>query len=251
MGSHWREVIGKAKVVLGCSRKHLGKAAAKTGVIVSILSLVVSFASYKQSLERHIEDAEEKRIEDLEKQPSFAWDETLADSENHYIIRNTGGDIRYGKMLFDPVCEISLFDKQARYFGTLLWDRYSDIITVPYDFEKGLFDVSGEITSEPLAQWEETIQNTASEAGYYCLVNWTQRYRVEYQDYKQETKSRELIARDGELCDFKDGEANSFRIWLEMKESGENLLGYMVKSGIEGLEKKNGIGENGISQATL
>ena len=87
MGSHWREVIGKAKVVLGCSRKHLGKAAAKTGVIVSILSLVVSFASYKQSLERHIEDAEEKRIEDLEKQPSFAWDETLADSENHYIIR--------------------------------------------------------------------------------------------------------------------------------------------------------------------
>ena len=60
-----------------------------------------------------------------------------------------------------------------------------------------------------------------------------------------------MIARDGELCDFKDGEANSFRIWLEMKESGENLLGYMVKSGIEGLEKKNGIGENGISQATL
>ena len=97
----------------------------------------------------------------------------------------------------------------------------------------------------------ETIQNTASEAGYYCLVNWTQRYRVEYQDYKQETKSRELIVRDGELCDFKDGEANSLRIWLEMKESGENLLGYMVKSGIEGLEKKNGIGENGISQATL
>ena len=36
-----------------------------------------------------------------------------------------------------------------------------------------------------------------------------------------------------------------------MKESGEKLLGYMVKSGIEGLEKKNGIGENGISQATL
>lgn len=57
--------------------------------------------------------------------------------------------------------------------------------------------------------------------------------------------------RDGELCDFKDGEANSFRIWLEMKEPEKNLLGYMVKSGIEGLEKKNGIGENGISQATL
>ena len=56
---------------------------------------------------------------------------------------------------------------------------------------------------------------------------------------------------DGELCDFKDGEANSLRIWLEMKESGENLLGYMVKSGIEGLEKKNGIGENEISQGTL
>jgi hypothetical protein len=36
-----------------------------------------------------------------------------------------------------------------------------------------------------------------------------------------------------------------------MKESGENLLGYMVKSGIEGLEKKNGIGENEISQGTL
>ena len=35
------------------------------------------------------------------------------------------------------------------------------------------------------------------------------------------------------------------------EESGENLLGYMVKSGIEGLEKKNGIGENGILQATL
>lgn len=65
------------------------------------------------------------------------------------------------------------------------------------------------------------------------------------------SKSRELIALDGELCDFKDGEANSFRIWLEMKESGENLLGYMVKSGIEGLEKKNGIGENEISQGTL
>lgn len=251
MENNWRKEIGKAKTVLGHSRMYLRKVAAKMAVIVSILPLAVSFARYKQSLERHIEDVEEKRIEDLEKQPSFAWDETLADSENHYIIRNTGGDMRSGKMWFDDVCEISLFDKQARYFGTLLWDRYSDIITVPYDFEKGLFDVSGEITSEPLAQWEETIQNTASEAGYYCLVNWTQRYRVEYQDYKQETKSRELIARDGELCDFKDGEANSFRIWLEMKESGENLLGYMVKSGIEGLEKKNGIGENGISQATL
>lgn len=115
----------------------------------------------------------------------------------------------------------------------------------------GYHHLFGEITSEPLAQWEETIQNTASEAGYYCLVNWTQRYRVEYQDYKQETKSRELIVWDGELCDFKDGEANSLRIWLEMKESGENLLGYMVKSGIEGLEKKNGIGENEISQGTL
>ena len=246
MGSNWREVIGKAKVILGRSRMYLGKAAAKTGLIVSILSLAVSFAGYKQGLEEDIENAEEKRIVDLEKQPSFAWDETLADSENHYIIRNTGGDMRSGKMWFDDVCEISLFDKQARYFGTLLWDRYSDIITVPYDFEKGLFDVFGEMSSEPLAQWEETIQNTASAAGYYCLVNWTQRYRVEYQDYKQETKSRELIVRDGELCDFKDGEANSLRIWLEMKESGENLLGYMVKSGIEGLEKKNGIGENEI-----
>ena len=248
MGSNWREVIGKAKRILRHGRTYSRWIFAQAGVFISILALGLS---YNAELEKNIKDAEEKRIVDLEKQPSFAQDETLADSENHYIIRNTGGDIRYGKMLFDPVCEIKIFDKQARYFGTLLWDRYSDIITVPYDFEKGLFDVSGEMSSEPLAQWEETIQNTASEAGYYCLVNWTQRYRVEYQDYKQETKSRELIARDGELCDFKDGEANSFRIWLEMKKSGENLLGYMVKSGIEGLEKKNGIGENGISQGIL
>lgn len=248
MKNDWKEAVEKAKRILRHGRTYSRWIFAQAGVFISILALGLS---YNAELEKNIKDAEEKRIEDLEKQLSFAWDETLADSENHYIIRNTGGDIRYGKILFDPVCEIRIFDKQARYFGTLLWDRYSDIITVPYDFEKGLFDVSGEITSEPLAQWEEIIQNTASEAGYYCLVNWTQRYRVEYQDYKQETKSRELIARDGELCDFNDGEANSFRIWLEMNKSGENLLGYMVKSGIEGLEKKNGIGENGISQATL
>lgn len=246
MRSNWKAAVGKAKTFMGNGKVYLRRIAAQAGTIVAILSFAVSLASLKESREVRMEAAEEKQITDQEKQPSFAWDQKMSDSENHYSIRNTGGDMRAGKMLFDPVCEIMIYDKQARLMGTLLWDRYSKITTVPYDFENDLFDVSAEVSSEPLAQWEEIIQNTASEAGYYCLVNWTQRYRIEYQDYKQETKSRELIARNGELRDYKEGEKDNYRIWLEMNESGENLLNHLVKSGIESLERKNGIGESEI-----
>lgn len=182
--------------------------------------------------------AQERLALEQEKQPSFAWDQKLTEADNHYIIRNTGGDIRDGSLLFDPVCEIRIFDDRAQEMGTLLWDRYSEITRVPYDFERDWFEVFGEESLEPVARWDEIIQNAVHEEGYYCLVNWTQRYRIQYRDYKQEGKSRELIARGGELYDFKDGEKNGYRLCLEMNESGERLLDSLVRSGIESLQRK-------------
>ena len=221
------------------------KNAGPIGTVVAIFALLLTWGNYHVSISASVKQeqerqalAQERLALEQEKQPSFAWDEKLTGADNHYIIRNTGGDIRDGSLSFDPVCEIRIFDDRAQEMGTLLWDRYSEIIRVPYDFERDWFEVFGEESPEPVARWEEIIQNAVHEEGYYCLVNWTQRYRIQYRDYKQEGKSRELIARGGELYDFKDGEKNGYRLWLEMNESGERLLDSLVRSGIESLQRK-------------
>ena len=221
------------------------KNAGPIGTVVAIFALLLTWGNYHVSISASVKQeqerqalAQERLALEQEKQPSFAWDQKLTGADNHYIIRNTGGDIRDGSLSFDPVCEIRIFDDRAQEMGTLLWDRYSEITRVPYDFERDWFEVFGEESLEPVARWEEIIQNAVHEEGYYCLVNWTQRYRIQYRDYKQEGKSRELIARGGELYDFKDGEKNGYRLWLEMNESGERLLDSLVRSGIESLQRK-------------
>lgn len=221
------------------------KNAGPIGTVVAIFALLLTWGNYHVSISASVKQeqerqalAQERLALEQEKQPSFAWDQKLTGADNHYIIRNTGGDIRDGSLSFDPVCEIRIFDDRAQEMGTLLWDRYSEITRVPYDFERDWFEVFGEESLEPVARWEEIIQNAVHEEGYYCLVNWTQRYRIQYRDYKQEGKSRELIARGGELYDFKDGEKNGYRLWLEMNESGERLFDSLVRSGIESLQRK-------------
>lgn len=221
------------------------KNAGPIGTVVAIFALLLTWGNYHVSISASVKQeqerqalAQERLALEQEKQPSFAWDQKLTGADNHYIIRNTGGDIRDGSLSFDPVCEIRIFDDRAQEMGTLLWDRYSEITRVPYDFERDWFEVFGEESPEPVARWEEIIQNAVHEEGYYCLVNWTQRYRIQYRDYKQEGKSRELIARGGELYDFKDGTKDGYRLWLEMNESGERLLGSLVRSGIESLQRK-------------
>ena len=221
------------------------KNAGPIGTVVAIFALLLTWGNYHVSISASVKQeqerqalAQERLALEQEKQPSFAWDQKLTGADNHYIIRNTGGDIRDGSLSFDPVCEIRIFDDRAQEMGTLLWDRYSEITRVPYDFERDWFEVFGEESPESVARWEEIIQNAVHEEGYYCLVNWTQRYRIQYRDYKQEGKSRELIARGGELYDFKDGEKNGYRLWLEMNESGERLLDSLVRSGIESLQRK-------------
>ena len=224
------------------------KNAGPIGTVVAIFALLLTWGNYHVSISASVKQeqerqalAQERLALEQEKQPSFAWDQKLTGADNHYIIRNTGGDIRDGSLSFDPVCEIRIFDDRAQEMGTLLWDRYSEITRVPYDFERDWFEVFGEESLEPVARWEEIIQNAVHEEGYYCLVNWTQRYRIQYRDYKQEGKSRELIARGGELYDFKDGEKNGYRLWLEMNESGERLLDSLVRSGVESLQRKQGV----------
>lgn len=221
------------------------KNAGPIGTVVAIFALLLTWGNYHVSISASVKQeqerqalAQERLALEQEKQPSFAWDQKLTEADNHYIIRNTGGDIRDGSLLFDPVCEIRIFDDRAQEMGTLLWDRYSEITRVPYDFERDWFEIFGEESLEPVARWDEIIQNAVHEEGYYCLVNWTQRYRIQYRDYKQEGKSRELIARGGELYDFKDGEKNGYRLCLEMNESGERLLDSLVRSGIESLQRK-------------
>ena len=236
---------GNAKKSFKKLWKVFQKNAGSIGTVIAIFALLLTWGNYHASKSAALEQEQERQILaqerlalEQEKQPSFAWDQKLTEVDNHYIIRNTGGDIRDGSLLFDPVCEIRIFDDRAQELGTLLWDRHSEITTVSYDFERDWFEIFGEVSPEPVAQWEEIIQNAVHEEGYYCLVNWTQRYRIQYRDYKQDGKSRELIARGGELYDFKDGEKNGYRLWLEMNESGERLLDSLVRSGIESLQRK-------------
>ena len=236
---------GNAKKSFKKLWKVFQKNAGPIGTVVAIFALLLTWGNYHVSISASVKQeqerqalAQERLALEQEKQPSFAWDQKLTGADNHYIIRNTGGDIRDGSLSFDPVCEIRIFDDRAQEMGTLLWDRYSEITRVPYDFERDWFEVFGEESPEPVARWEEIIQNAVHEEGYYCLVNWTQRYRIQYRDYKQDGKSRELIARGGELYDFKDGEKNGYRLWLEMNESGERLLDSLVRSGIESLQRK-------------
>ena len=137
------------------------KNAGPIGTVVAIFALLLTWGNYHVSISASVKQeqerqalAQERLALEQEKQPSFAWDQKLTGADNHYIIRNTGGDIRDGSLSFDPVCEIRIFDDRAQEMGTLLWDRYSEITRVPYDFERDWFEVFGEESPEPVARWE-------------------------------------------------------------------------------------------------
>ena len=110
------------------------KNAGPIGTVVAIFALLLTWGNYHASKSAALEQeqerqalAQERQALEQEKQPSFAWDQKLTEADNHYIIRNTGGDIRDGSLSFDPVCEIRIFDDRAQEMGTLLWDNKGSI----------------------------------------------------------------------------------------------------------------------------
>ena len=123
------------------------------GVIVSIVSVKVAMVANDISLN-------EQRIEDLEKQPAFILDIEADEDKMKYVIKNVGGDIKYGNVFGDVVLIVAVYDEQYDYLGKgyILLGGYLEKDFSTYDFETNSFEMYSTLEPKPVTQ--EMIKKT-------------------------------------------------------------------------------------------
>lgn len=174
------------------------------GIIVSVVGIRVDVAANNISLE-------EKRIVDLEKQPSFVYDVVADEYEAKYIVKNVGGDIKFGQAICDEVLIVSVYDdydyigKGYVYFNDYFEKDFSE-----YDFETNSFMFTSNLEPKPITQWVEKIDSILKEEGFSCSFECTNCFYFTYKDYKQEEIRRTMFLHGGKFYDVDDSESYKF-----------------------------------------
>ena len=86
-------------------------------IILTIAGIIVSVAGVRVSMVANDIEKEKNEIEDLEKQPTFVFESEVDEKEIKYIIKNTGGDIKYGNVFVDEALIVSIYDSDYDYLG--------------------------------------------------------------------------------------------------------------------------------------
>lgn len=210
-------------------------------IILTIAGIIVSVAGVKVSMVANDIEKEKNEIEDLEKQPTFVFESETDEKEIKYIIKNTGGDIKYGNVFVDEALIVSIYDSDYDYLGNgyVILGGYIDNGFSEYDFDTNSFTVSTELGPKPIFELSEKIEQIIRDEGYYCGIISTKYFSFLYQNYKQEMISKDMILRNGIICDIDNSEEYFFKTYISSNESDDEQLKARIKAEIGLLEYYN------------
>lgn len=206
------------------------------GVIVSIVSVKVAMTANDISLN-------EQRIEDLEKQPAFIFDVEADEERMKYIIKNVGGDIKYGHVLGDVVLIIAVYDEQYEYLGKgyVFLGGYLEKDFSTYDFETNSFEMYRTLEPKPVIAWMDKIEELIIEQGFFCGIECTEYFDFMYTDYKQEMIRKIMIVQGGIIKDIENTGDYKFKIRVNIDDLDNEQICSEIKEQLEYLVRYNGV----------
>lgn len=207
-------------------------------LILTVAGIIVSIASVKVGIIANNIAENENYINDLEKQPTFILKKQIDENEEKYIIKNTGGTIRYGNLFLDKALVVTIYDENYSYLGKgyviLEQCGYSE-----YDFDTQSFTISTMLSSKPILQWIESIENILTDEGYFSGIIYTEHIDLIYQNYKQESLTRDMIVNNGVICDFGKNGEYYFKMYENVNELDIDRLKADIKQEINLLLRYN------------
>lgn len=222
--------VSKSKLQLFLERKKIYfetimmLAVSIAGIIVSIVSVNVAIVANDISLD-------EKRIADLEKQPSFIFDLEADEDKVKYLIRNVGGDIKYGNVFGDEVLIVAIYDGNYDYLGKgyVFLGGYLEQDFSTYDFDTKCFELYSTLETKPVTEWVDKIQNLIINEGFYCGIECTKYFDFIYTDYKQETVQKTMILRSGIINNIENTGDYEFRIRVSLDNLDDEQIADEIK----------------------
>lgn len=210
-------------------------------LVLTITGIVVSVAGVKVGIVANSIAENENKISDLEKQPTFVMEKEMNGSEDKYIIRNTGGDIKYGNLFLEKAFVIHINDENYTYLGSGYIILGGDIEHgfSAYDFDTKSFTISSPAKVRPVLQWSERIESIIREEGCFCGVIYTEHLDIQYQDYKQDFVIRDMVAENGLIRDFVYNSEYSFKLYVNVNNIEDDQIGTDLKREIELLKRYN------------
>lgn len=210
-------------------------------LIISIAGIIVSVVGVRVDVAANNISLEEKRIEDLEKQPSFVCDVVADENEVKYIVKNIGGDIKYGHAVCDEVLIITVYNENYDYIGKgyIILGNYFEKDFSVYDFEMNCFDFSIDLEPKNVQELIERIDSVIKNEGFYCGFECTEYFNFTYTDYKRDDIERNMFLKGGKFCDVEESENYEFLFRVNLENLENENIDSRIKQELELLEKFN------------
>lgn len=206
------------------------------GVIVSIVSVNVAMVANDISLN-------EQRIEDLEKQPAFIFDVEADEERMKYIIKNVGGDIKYGNVFGDEVLIIAVYNEHYDYLGNgyIFLGGYLEKDFSTYDFETNSFELYSTLEPKSVVAWVDKIKELIIEQGFFCNIECAEYFDFMYTDYKQEMIEKTMVVQGGIIKDIENTGNYEFKLRVDIDDSGNEHICSDIKEQLEYLVRFNSV----------
>lgn len=212
-------------------------------LILTIAGIIVSIVGVKVGIIANNIAEYEDYIADLEKQPTFVFEKEISKEEEKYIIRNTGGSIRYGDLVLDKAIVITLYNEDYTYLGKgyIILGGYIENGYSKYDFDTQTFTISTKsvLNSKLVLQWIETLENILTNEGYFYGIVCTEHIDLMYQNYKQESLTKDMVVDNGILCDFGSNNEYYFKKYINVNELDAKQLKEDIKQEVNLLLRYN------------
>lgn len=196
-------------------------------LVLTVVGIIVSIASVKVGIIANNMAAGENHISDLEKQPTFVMKKEINKTEEKYIIKNTGGTIRFGNLFLDKIIEIVIYDENYEYLGKgyIVLDNYIEDNYSEYDFQSESFTITTKLVSKPILKYMEIIEDIITNKGYFYGIRCTEHLDLEYENYKQELVQRDIIMDDNRIIDnFSSDQEYDFEIYINVDDLDKKQL---------------------------
>lgn len=205
-------------------------------LILTISGIVVSIVGVKVGIIANNIAENDNYITDLEKQPTFVCEKEISENSEKYIIRNTGGSIRYGSLFLDKAIVITLYNEDYTYLGKgyIILGDYIENRYSKYDFDTQTFTISTKSVSNSklVLQWIETLKNILINEGYFYGIICTEHIDLMYQNYKQESLTKDMVVDNEILRDFDSNNEYYFKKYVNVNELDAEQLKEDIKQEI-------------------
>lgn len=210
-----------------------------TMAVLSLAGIIVSIVSIRVAITANDISLNEQKIEDLEKQPAFVLDVEADEGKMKYLIKNTGGDIKYGSVFGDVVLIIGIYNEHYDYLGKgyIILGGYLERDFSTYNFETKCFELYSTLEPKPVVEWMDKIQKLIREQGFFYVMECTEYFDFTYIDYKQDEVERTMIVQGNVIKDIEDTGNYEFKIWVNIDDLEDAKIYSELKEQLERLVK--------------